>query len=68
MDLIYRPLQTELLRRAKSRGIAIISGVDMFLAQGIAQWQLWMGEPAPQSVMRRVVVAALQKEEQSSRR
>jgi 3-dehydroquinate dehydratase/shikimate dehydrogenase len=67
MDLIYRPLKTELLRRAKSRGIAIISGVDMFLAQGIAQWQLWMGEPAPQSVMRRVVVAALQKEEQSSR-
>jgi len=67
MDLIYRPLQTELLRRAKSRGIAVISGVDMFLAQGIAQWQLWMGEPAPQSVMRRVVVAALQKEEQSSR-
>ena len=40
----------------------------MFLAQGTAQWQLWMGEPAPQSVMRRVVVAALQKEEQSSRR
>jgi len=68
MDSIYRPLETELLRRAKSRGIAIISGVDMFLAQGIAQWQLWMGEPAPQSVMRRVVVAELQKEEQSSRR
>jgi shikimate 5-dehydrogenase len=40
----------------------------MFLAQGIAQWLLWMGEPAPQSVMRRVVVAALQKEEQSSRK
>ena len=40
MDLIYRPLKTELLRRAESRGIAIISGVDMFLAQGIAQWRV----------------------------
>lgn len=68
MDLIYRPLKTELLRQAESRGIPVISGVDMFLAQGIAQWQLWMGEPAPRSVMRRVVIAALQKEEQSSRR
>ena len=68
MDLIYRPLKTELLRRAESRGIAIISGVDMFLAQGFAQWQLWLGEPAPQSAMRRVVMAALQKEEKFPRR
>ena len=68
MDLIYRPLKTELLRRAESRGIATVSGVDMFLAQGFAQWQLWMGEPAPQSAMRRVVMAALQKEEKFPRR
>jgi shikimate dehydrogenase len=68
MDLIYRPLKTELLRRAESCGIATISGVDMFLAQGFAQWQLWMGEPAPQSAMRSVVMAALQKEEKPPRR
>ncbi len=68
MDLIYRPLRTELLRRAERRGIETISGVDMFLAQGIAQWELWMGEPAPESAMRRVVLAALQKEEKSLRR
>ena len=56
MDLIYRPLKTELLRRAKRRGIETISGVDMFLAQGIAQWELWMGNPRLKSVMRQVVV------------
>jgi 3-dehydroquinate dehydratase / shikimate dehydrogenase len=68
MDLIYRPLKTELLRRAERRGIETISGVDMFVAQGLAQWELWMGQPAPKGVMRRVILAALQKEEQSSRR
>jgi shikimate 5-dehydrogenase len=68
MDLIYRPLKTELLRRAERRGIETISGVDMFVAQGVAQWELWMGEPAPEAVMRRVVLAALQKEENSLRR
>jgi 3-dehydroquinate dehydratase/shikimate dehydrogenase len=68
MDLIYRPLKTELLRRAERRGIETISGVDMFVAQGVAQWELWTGQPAPKGVMRRVVVAALQKEEHSSRR
>lgn len=68
MDLIYRPLKTELLRRAESRGLETISGVDMFVAQGVAQWELWMGEAAPKAVMRRVVLAALQKEEKSLRR
>jgi 3-dehydroquinate dehydratase / shikimate dehydrogenase len=68
MDLIYRPLKTELLRRAEDRGIETISGVDMFVAQGAAQWELWMGERAPESVMRRVVLAELQKEEKSRRR
>jgi 3-dehydroquinate dehydratase / shikimate dehydrogenase len=68
MDLIYRPLRTELLRRAERRGIETISGVDMFVAQGVAQWELWMGERAPETLMRRVVLTALQKEEKSLRR
>jgi 3-dehydroquinate dehydratase/shikimate dehydrogenase len=67
MDLIYRPLKTELLRRAERRGIETVSGVDMFVAQGVAQWELWMGQPAPKGVMRRAVLAALQKEEKSKR-
>jgi shikimate 5-dehydrogenase len=68
MDLIYRPLKTELLRRAERRGIETISGVDMFVAQGVAQWELWMGQPAPERVMRRAVLAALQKEGKVLRR
>ena len=68
MDLIYRPLKTELLRRAERRGIETISGVDMFVAQGVAQWELWMGESAPETAMRRVVLGALQKEATSLRR
>ena len=63
MDLIYRPRQTELLERAARRGIAVISGVEMFLAQGAAQWEIWTGRPAPQSVMRSAVLAALAAEE-----
>lgn len=68
MDLIYRPLKTELMRRAERRGIETISGVDMFVAQGIAQWELWMGEHAPERVMRRVVLDALRNEEKPIRR
>ena len=63
MDLIYRPLQTKLLRMAAARGIRTVSGVEMFLAQGTAQWELWMGRRAPESAMRSAVLRALKAEE-----
>jgi len=60
MDFIYRPLQTKLLQIAAAKGIRTVSGVEMFLAQGIAQWELWMGSPAPEAAVRRAVLRALQ--------
>jgi len=59
MDLVYRPLQTKLLAIAQARGIKTVSGVEMFLAQGIAQWELWMGSRAPEAAMRSAVLKAL---------
>jgi 3-dehydroquinate dehydratase/shikimate dehydrogenase len=63
MDLIYRPLRTKLLQTAASRGIQIVSGVEMFVAQGVAQWELWMSRRAPEAAMRKAVLGALQTEE-----
>jgi 3-dehydroquinate dehydratase / shikimate dehydrogenase len=63
MDLIYRPERTQLLKLASQRRIATVSGVEMFLAQGIAQWELWMKRRAPEKAMRRAVLAALRAEE-----
>jgi len=62
MDLIYRPQRTELLKIAASNGIAGISGVEMFVAQGVAQWEMWTGKRAPQTRMRAAVLAALKEE------
>ena len=59
LDLIYRPLKTKLLRMAAARGIRTVSGVEMFLAQGIAQWELWMGSRAPESAMRKTILKVL---------
>src|SRR5713226_2618592 len=63
MDLIYRPQRTQLLKIAAKKGIATVSGVEMFLAQGIAQWEIWTSKRAPKSPMRRAVLAALRAEE-----
>jgi len=67
MDLIYRPLETRLLRFAAGKGIQVVSGVEMFLAQGCAQWERWTGKSAPESEMRRAVMAKLRSEETSNR-
>jgi 3-dehydroquinate dehydratase/shikimate dehydrogenase len=65
MDLIYRPQKTQLLKYAAKKGIATVSGVEMFLAQGIAQWEIWTEKRAPEALMRRAVLGALRVEEKS---
>ena len=59
MDMVYRPRETEFLRIARKKGIVTISGVEMFLAQGAAQYEIWTGARAPESSMRRVITASL---------
>jgi 3-dehydroquinate dehydratase/shikimate dehydrogenase len=68
MDLIYRPQKTQLLKIAVRKGIATVPGVEMFLAQGIAQWEIWMEKRAPEALMRRAVLTALRAEENSRQR
>jgi shikimate 5-dehydrogenase len=63
MDLIYRPQRTQLLKLASQNGITTVSGVEMFLAQGIAQWEIWTERRAPEAAMRRAVLAALRAED-----
>ena len=58
-DTIYRPQRTKLMQLAARRGIEVVSGVEMFIAQGTAQWEIWTGERAPITPMRRAVLHAL---------
>ncbi|HET9803860.1 MAG TPA: shikimate dehydrogenase [Candidatus Acidoferrum sp.] len=65
MDLIYRPLETKLLKIARKKGIATVSGLEMFLAQGFAQWEIWTKSGAPEAAMRRAVLSKLRAGEKS---
>jgi 3-dehydroquinate dehydratase/shikimate dehydrogenase len=62
MDLIYRPIETKLLKIAARLGRVAVSGIEMFLAQGFAQWELWNKSNPPEVPMRRAVLRALQSE------
>ena len=58
-DLVYNPIETPLLRLARQKGIAVISGVEMFVQQGARQFEIWTGKPAPEEEMLRVVLHSL---------
>ncbi|MCL4502871.1 MAG: shikimate dehydrogenase [Deltaproteobacteria bacterium] len=59
MDIVYRPLETRLLREAKARGAAAIDGLQMLIHQALAQFELWTGRPAPLEIMSRAAYKAL---------
>lgn len=43
-DMVYHPKMTLLLKQAKKKGATIISGLEMFVGQGLKQIELWRGE------------------------
>ncbi len=59
MDIVYAPLETRLLREAKAAGCKTINGLAMLLYQGVAQFELWTGAPAPVEVMRQELLAGM---------
>jgi len=63
-DMVYNPIETPLLRLAHSRGLALVSGFEMFVQQGARQFEIWTGKPAPESEMLRVVEHALRRRAQ----
>ncbi len=44
MDIVYRPLQTRLLREAKEKGCVTVDGLEMLIRQAIAQFAIWTGK------------------------
>ena len=57
MDIVYTPRETRLLREAKEIGCSTIPGLEMFLNQATAQFELWTGHAAPTKLMRDILEA-----------
>lgn len=53
-DAVYNPIETRLLREAKSAGCVTASGFEWFVSQAAAQFETWTDLPAPREVMARV--------------
>jgi 3-dehydroquinate dehydratase/shikimate dehydrogenase len=52
LDMVYDPLETRFLREAAAAGCRTIDGLQMLLAQAVAQFETWTGLEAPVEVMK----------------
>ena len=62
MDIIYNPLETKLLKYAKSVGAKVVSGLEMLIYQGAVAFEIWTNCPAPVEVMKKAALDQLKKE------
>ena len=58
-DTIYNPLETEWLRKGKKSNIKTVSGLDMFIAQGLASADIWFGEKISEKIKMEPIKMAL---------
>lgn len=52
VDMVYKPLETSVLTRAKAHGLKIVDGLGMLLHQGAIAFEMWTGSAPPIDVMR----------------
>ncbi len=58
-ETIYSPARTQLIQMSEAVGAQTITGLEMFLEQGAAQFQLHTGVKAPRAEMEKILKAAL---------
>jgi shikimate dehydrogenase len=59
-DIVYNPLETELLVAARARGLAVVDGLGMLLHQAVPGFERWFGlRPKVTSELRAKIAATL---------
>lgn len=61
-DVVYDPLETRLLREARSVGAKIVDGLSMLVHQGAISFEIWTGVKAPIEVMREAALKKIMRE------
>jgi shikimate dehydrogenase len=58
VDIVYRPLETPLLKAARAQGLITVDGLGMLIHQAVRSFDIWFGiKPDPESARRRMLEA-----------
>tara|TARA_B100000470_G_scaffold212386_1_gene192028 strand:+ start:508 stop:1329 length:822 start_codon:yes stop_codon:yes gene_type:complete len=55
-DIVYKPVNTELLKDAKKKNTKIIYGYEMLLEQASRSFEIWLKEKAPYEAMKKSIL------------
>jgi shikimate dehydrogenase len=65
-DIVYSPLETDLLSQARNRGLRVVDGLGMLLHQAVPGFEIWFGvRPEVTPDLRKAVLAAIQAREKA---
>lgn len=59
VDIVYRPLETPLLKSAREQGLTTVDGLGMLIHQGARAFEIWFGIKPDVAKARRRLLAAL---------
>lgn len=60
-DLVYRPLETPLLKTAKASGRRVVDGLDMLIGQARPSFKVFFGSEPPDLDARRILLEAMER-------
>lgn len=61
MDIIYNPLETQLLKQAKEKGATTINGTSMLINQGLESFKIFTGKEATYKSFEEALLGQLKK-------
>jgi len=59
LDIVYKPVETKLLKLARRAGARAIDGRIMLIHQGACSFEIWTGRKAPLDAMRKAIAMKL---------
>lgn len=55
-DIVYMPMNTDLIKKSKKNGATIIYGYEMLLGQAIRSFEIWHKTKAPYDAMKKAIL------------
>ena len=58
-DIVYQPMNTDLVKKSKEKGATIIYGYEMLLSQAACSFEIWHKTEAPYDVMKKALLGGV---------
>jgi shikimate dehydrogenase len=55
-DIIYMPMNTDFIKKAKEKNAIVIFGYEMLLGQAVRAFEIWHGMEAPYNAMKKALL------------